>query len=61
MLKTFEQWMAEVDAILVSEIGVGHDDLPDQNYHDEYSEGTSPEDMVNEVILEELRADGLWT
>lgn len=59
-MPTFEQWMLDVDKILISELGIGHLDLPDQNYHDYFSDGTSPEEMVEEVILDELRAEGLW-
>jgi Family of unknown function (DUF5419) len=56
----FDAWMKEIDKLLVSEIGVGHDDLPDQNYYDCYDDGMTPQEVVDEVILEELRGEGLW-
>lgn len=51
-LLTFKQWMAEVDDELESICGLGHLDLPDANYRDEYDAGTTPAEMA-EMVLEQ--------
>ena len=54
----FETWMREIDKILLSDIGVCHDDLPDQNYYDMWQDGFTPDEVVLEVLLEELLDGG---
>lgn len=42
MRKTFDQWLKEVDAILVRTVGLSHLDLPDCCYRDWYEAGVTP-------------------
>lgn len=37
--KTFESWMARVDAVLAGRVGVSSADLPDCCYRDWYEDG----------------------
>lgn len=56
-MPSFEEWMREIDAILLEEIGVCHDDLPDQLYYDHYQDDMTPRDVVDEIILDELMGE----
>jgi hypothetical protein len=47
---TYEQWMAEVDAILESRVGLVQLDLPDWLSRDAYEEGLSPEEGADECM-----------
>jgi hypothetical protein len=50
--KTFEEWMAQVDAILIKRFGIESADLPDCCYADWYEDGFTPSQAV-EMALEE--------
>jgi len=43
---TFEQWMQAVDNVLMSMCGLGHDDLPDARWHDEYDGDSTPREAI---------------
>jgi hypothetical protein len=45
---TFEEWKAKVDQLLVSQLGLGLDDMRDRNTRDAYEDEVSPEDFVQE-------------
>ena len=47
---TFEQWMAEVDDVLVRKVGVSSADLPDVPYRDFYDVGSTAEEAAEEAI-----------
>ena len=49
-MKTFEEWKNEVEVLVNAEMmGLGLDDLPDDNYYDYYESDVSPEDMAAQV------------
>lgn len=50
MKKTFEQWMDDVNAELLSQMGLTSDDLPDYTYYDAYTDGMAICDVVEEVM-----------
>jgi hypothetical protein len=50
MKRTFEQWLREVDAFLIAECGLGHEDLPDVNYAEMYERGTLPRFAARHAI-----------
>ena len=56
----FEKWMKEIDALLVSEIGVSSDDLPDHDYMDCFADQMTPQEVADEILDEELRAEGIY-
>jgi Family of unknown function (DUF5419) len=47
---SFEQWMAEVDEVLVKKVGVSSADLPDWTYRDAFDQGSTPEEAADEAI-----------
>lgn len=49
---TFENWIKEVDKILISTCGLGHDDLPDMAYWDCWDDGLTPQEMADDVLDE---------
>ena len=49
MRKTFDQWMAAVNAALKSE-GLDVRDLPDCPYHDWYDDGVNPKAAARRAI-----------
>ena len=48
--ETFEGWMAEVDALVESSIGLSTRDLPDRPYYDWYEDYLSPKMVARKVI-----------
>jgi hypothetical protein len=46
---TFDQWIQKINKLLILEIGLTTDDLPDMCYMDFYESGTSPEEMIEEI------------
>lgn len=49
----FEQWMKEVDAILVATTGAfDSGDLIDYPYWDAWNDGASPRDVADDVLRE---------
>jgi hypothetical protein len=48
--KTFEVWMAAVDAVLIRLCGLDSRDLPDACYHDWYEDGRSPLSAARKAI-----------
>ncbi|AOZ61322.1 hypothetical protein SEA_DARTHPHADER_82 [Mycobacterium phage DarthPhader] len=53
---TFEQWMKHVDALLLKVWGVTSGDIADRLWHDEFDSGTSPAEMVREIVREGVMA-----
>ena len=51
---TYEQWKNEVDDLLLRDLGVSSDDLPDYCYRDDYDAGLFPEFTVAEVVCREF-------
>jgi len=51
--RTFDQWMAAMDAILIRKFGLTSADLPDICYRDMYDDGESPAAAARQA-LEEL-------
>ena len=49
---TYEQWVAKVDQVLASRIGLSMDDLPDWLSRDAFEDGLSPEEGAD-ICLEE--------
>ena len=52
MQMTYEQWVAKVDQVLASRIGLSMDDLPDWLSRDAFEDGLSPEEGAD-ICLEE--------
>lgn len=52
MQMTYEQWVAKVDQVLTSRIGLSMDDLPDWLSRDAFEDGLSPEEGAD-ICLEE--------
>ncbi|ABE67415.1 hypothetical protein PBI_CHE12_96 [Mycobacterium phage Che12] len=50
---TFKQWMRRVDAILVAKVGLVHDDIADQTWHDWFDAGMEPRWAVREALTNE--------
>lgn len=50
MRKTFESWMARVDALISVATGCSADDLPDVGYRDMYEDGRSAESAAKAAI-----------
>lgn len=50
MVKTFEMWMNEVDALLEETCGLSSSDLPDVAYYDMYDDGLSPRSAAREAL-----------
>jgi len=48
--RTYEQWLAAVDAECVKRIGLSYMDLPDINYGDLYEEGATPKRAASQAI-----------
>lgn len=49
---TFEGWMAQVDAIVISTSGLSYQDLPDIDYRELYEGAASPKLAATEVLRE---------
>jgi hypothetical protein len=52
MQMTYEQWVAKVDQVLTSRVGLSMDDLPDWLSRDAFEDGLSPEEGAD-ICLEE--------
>ena len=50
MTKTFAQWMAQVNKILVQKCGMVADDLADYCYLDAFRFGDSPEETAQDAL-----------
>jgi hypothetical protein len=50
--RTFEEWMKEVDRVLVKRCGLCHQDLPDCCYNDWWEDGYSPAEAAAAAIEE---------
>lgn len=46
----FDQWLRQVDSILVAGLGLGHRELRDRNWRDAFDDGYSPEEAVDELV-----------
>ncbi|WKW87307.1 hypothetical protein SEA_CHARGERPOWER_92 [Mycobacterium phage Chargerpower] len=53
---TFETWIKHVDALLLKVWGVTTGDVRDRLWHDEFESGTSPVQMVREIVREGANA-----
>lgn len=49
----FEQWMEQVDALLVEATGTPSDDLPDFAWRDAFDADEEPKDAVEQFLQEE--------
>jgi hypothetical protein len=47
---TYESWMRAIDAILLQDIGLVQEDLPDWLSKDAYNAGLSPREGVSELL-----------
>ncbi|AGR46505.1 hypothetical protein ODIN_91 [Mycobacterium phage Odin] len=50
---TFKQWINAVDRILWAKIGLAHDDIADQTWHDWFDSEMSPREAVREALTNE--------
>ena len=62
---TYQEWIKEVDRILVANTGFASSDLRDRCWYDSFEAGESPRDAVNELCgdvddLEEFMRDELF-
>jgi hypothetical protein len=48
--KTFEEWMKEVDRVIMEKVFLTSDDLPDCCYRDWYEDGVSVRNAANRAI-----------
>ena len=53
---TFEQWTRHVDGLLLKVWGVTHRDIADRCWYDEFESGTSPAQMVRDIVAEGIDA-----
>lgn len=47
---TFEQWLNEIDTLLIADTGLDHNDFPDCNYAIWYEDGVSVRTAARKVI-----------
>ena len=47
---TFDQWMKQVDALLIRWHGLASDDLPDWEWMDAFEDELSPEEAVEAFL-----------
>ena len=57
--KSFDSWMAEVDAELVRICGIDSDDLGDYLYYDSYESGESAADVARAALEYNLECLGV--
>lgn len=57
MPMSFDQWLIEVDRLLISSVGLGHDDIEDWRWFDSFEDGLSPFDAFEDWELECLPSD----
>lgn len=50
---SYNEWIAQVDALLVKAIGVSHDDLEDYLWHDDFEDGLEPVEAVDEFLFDQ--------
>jgi hypothetical protein len=50
MKLTFNQWMKEVDKILVANLGIGSSDMRDRNWRDAYDDESSPQTAIEDLV-----------
>ena len=43
---TFERWLGMVDSVLMTMVGLEHNDLPDARWHDEYDADSTPREAI---------------
>ena len=48
--KKFQVWMAKVNALIESTVGLGADDMADVAYHDWYENGVKPETAAKRAL-----------
>lgn len=49
----YDEWMKEVDKIMISVFGLAHDDLPDVLWRDKFEDGLSPHDAIDCTMEDE--------
>lgn len=54
----FVLWMFLVNRRLVNNFGIGVFDVADRNWYDEYEAGTTPKEMAESVVEEEMAEMG---
>lgn len=52
MCLTFEAFMAEINNLLLTEVGAGYEDLPDFDYQGCYEDRFTPAETVQSLISE---------
>jgi hypothetical protein len=56
--KTYKEWEALVNSVLLRRHGVGIDDIPDMPWHDWYKEPLSYKEAAQKAI--DIVNEGLW-
>jgi hypothetical protein len=51
-MRSFEQWLREVDALLVASIGLDHESLPDVGWWDWWDSELTPAEAIAEASRE---------
>jgi len=46
----FNVWMQRVDGVLMGLIMMGHDDIPDMCWRDQYEDGATPQEAVSCLV-----------
>ena len=49
----YDEWMKEVDKIMILVFGLAHDDLPDALWRDRFDDGLSPLDAIDAAVEDE--------
>jgi hypothetical protein len=49
---SFEEWMKEIDQLLIAKVGLGTSDLADAPYYDNWESGLEPIEMCAIVLVE---------
>jgi hypothetical protein len=48
--RTFETFLREVDAYLLMEVGVKHDEIDDHDYAGDYEDGKDPQESARQAL-----------
>jgi len=54
----FKQWLDAVDAVIISRLGVGREDLPDVDSWSMWDSGMTPEEGAEEIMAEAVEEMG---
>lgn len=59
---SFQQWIGQVDALLIAAVGLHHSDLADQTWRDWYESEMSPREAAEEALAnEEFPGTEFWS